>query len=105
MQDITGNSVEIIGENRRLLKAMMTANVDLILDIRKGVVIVPEEAVKIDDKDKKPYVQVLEDGKPVRRSVKTGLSNGFETEISEGIKEKDVVLLRAPATSEKHVSP
>jgi HlyD family secretion protein len=97
--------VEIIGENRRLLKAMMTANVDLILDVRKGVLIVPDEAVKLDDKDKKPYVQTLEDGKPARRMVKTGLSNGFETEITEGLKEKETVVLRVPATSEKRVLP
>jgi HlyD family secretion protein len=97
--------VEIVGENRRLLKAMMTANVDLILDSRKGVLIVPDESVKLDDKDKKPYVQVLEGDKPVRRTVKTGLSNGFETEITEGLKEKDTVVLRSPAPSEKHAAP
>jgi len=97
--------VEIIGENRRLLKAMMTANVDLILDVRKGVLIVPDEAVKLDDKDKKPYIQVLEGDKPVRRAVKTGLSNGFETEITEGLKEKDTVVLRIPSSTEKHVMP
>jgi HlyD family secretion protein len=97
--------VEITGENRRLLKTMMTANVDLILDRKKGTLIVPDEAVKFDDKDKKPYVQVMEGGKPVRKPVKTGLSNGFETEITEGLKEKDTVLLRTPAPSEKHVTP
>lgn len=97
--------VEIVGENRRLLKAMMTANVDLILDSRKGVLIVPDEAVKFGDKDKKPYLQVLEGGKPVRRPVKTGLSNGFEIEITEGLKEKDTVVLRIPSASEKQVLP
>jgi len=97
--------VEITGENRRLLKAMMTANVDLILDVRKGVLIVPDEAVKLDDKDKKPYVQLLEGDKPVRRMVKTGLSNGFETEITEGLKEKDTVVLRVPSSTEKRVMP
>lgn len=97
--------VEITGENRRLLKAMMTANVDLILDARKGTLLVPDEAVKLDDKDKKPYVQLMEGDKPVRRPVKTGLSNGFETEILEGLKEKDTVILRLPASSDKHVTP
>jgi multidrug efflux pump subunit AcrA (membrane-fusion protein) len=84
---------------------MMTANVDLILDVRKGVLIVPDEAVKLDDKDKKPYVQLLEGDKPVRRMVKTGLSNGFETEITEGLKEKDTVVLRVPSSTEKRVMP
>lgn len=97
--------VEIIGESRKLLKPMMTANVDLILDSRSGVLMVPDEAVKLDDKDKKPYVQILEGGKPVKRPVKTGLSNGFETEITEGLKEKETVVLRVPAASEKHTLP
>jgi HlyD family secretion protein len=97
--------VEITGESRALLKPMMTANVDLILDSRKGALIIPDEAVKLDDKDKKPYVQVLEGGKPVKRPVKTGLSNGFETEITEGLKEKETIVLRVPVPSEKHALP
>lgn len=97
--------VEITGETRRLLKPMMTANVDLILDSRRGTLIVPDEAVKFDDKDKKPYVQVLEGGKPVKKPVKTGLSNGFETEITEGLKEKETVVLRVPVPSDKPALP
>ncbi|MBF0633793.1 MAG: efflux RND transporter periplasmic adaptor subunit [Nitrospinae bacterium] len=97
--------VEITGENRRLLKTMMTANVDLILESKKDVLIIPDEAVKFDEKNKKSFVQVLEGGKPVKRPVKTGLSNGFDTEITEGLKEKETVVLRASSQSEQHTLP
>jgi HlyD family secretion protein len=86
--------VEIVGENRRLLKPMMTANVDLILQRKSGVLYIPDEAIKHEEKDKTPYVTVLANGKQVKKHVKTGMSNGFDTEILDGLKEKETVILR-----------
>ncbi|MBI4666743.1 MAG: efflux RND transporter periplasmic adaptor subunit [Nitrospinae bacterium] len=89
--------VEIIGEGRTLLKSQMTANVDIIQSVRKNVIAVPDEALKTDDEGKTRYVTLLVNGKQEKRFVKTGLSNGFDTEIAEGLSGNETVITRMPA--------
>ena len=78
------------------LKALMTANAEILLDEHKGVLTVPENAV-IYDNQKNASVQVPDkkqkDG--VRKvSVTVGLSNGSVTEIVSGLAEGDQVVLQ-----------
>jgi HlyD family secretion protein len=77
------------------LKALMTANAEILLDEHKGVLTVPENAV-IYDNQKNASVEVPDrkqkDG--MRKvSVTVGLSNGSVTEIVSGLSEGDQVVL------------
>ncbi len=78
------------------LKANMTANAEIILEEKKGVLIVPEAAV-IYDKDRKTFLEVpdsrSEKGKS-KIAVKLGISNGVKTELVEGLKSGDKVVLQ-----------
>jgi HlyD family secretion protein len=78
------------------LKALMTANAEILLDEHKGVLTVPENAVMY-DKDKKASVEIPDksqkDGKR-KIPVTVGLSNGSVTEITAGMKEGDQVVLQ-----------
>jgi HlyD family secretion protein len=78
------------------LKALMTANAEILLDEHKGVLTVPENAVMY-DKDKKASVEIPDksqkDGKR-KIPVTVGLSNGSVTEIVAGLKEGDQVVLQ-----------
>lgn len=87
--------VEAGADGARFLRPGMTANVDLIVDSRKDVLIVPDETIRKDD-DGKTYVYVLENGRASPREVAVGLTNGFETEITEGLFEGERILLRPP---------
>lgn len=89
--------IEALAESRELLKPKMTANVDMILEKRDDTLIVPDEVIKREEDGE--YVFVIDGGKPVRRKVVTGITNGFETEIRQGLKEGDEVLLRPPVRS------
>jgi HlyD family secretion protein len=78
------------------LKANMTANAEILLDEHKGVLMVPENAV-IYDNQKNAFVQVPapheKDG--VRKMpVAVGISNGSMTEVVNGLKEGDQVVLQ-----------
>jgi HlyD family secretion protein len=78
------------------LKALMTANAEILLDEHKGVLTVPENAV-VYDNQKNASVQIPDkhqkDG--VRKlPVTVGLSNGNVTEITSGLKEGDAVVLQ-----------
>lgn len=78
------------------LKALMTANAEILLDEHKGVMTVPENAV-IYDNQKNASVAIPDkkqkDGER-KIPVKVGLSNGSVTEIVSGLKEGDPVVLQ-----------
>jgi HlyD family secretion protein len=78
------------------LKAVMTANAEIILDEHKGVLMIPEGAV-IYDKDKKAFVEQpdtkAKDGKK-KIAVNLGISNGAKAEVLSGLKEGDQVVLQ-----------
>jgi HlyD family secretion protein len=77
------------------LKANMTANAEIVLEERPGALIIPEAAITYDAK-RAASVDV-----PDRSSrtglrqvpVKLGISNGTRTQILEGLKEGDKVVL------------
>jgi len=77
------------------LKALMTANAEILLDEHKGVLTVPENAVTYDNM-KNASVQVPDKSQKdgTRKvNVTVGLSNGSVTEITSGLKEGDQVVL------------
>ncbi len=79
-----------------MLKAMMTANAEIILEEHKNVLQIPEGAI-IYDKDKNASVEVpdpkAKDGKK-KLAVNIGISNGAKTELLKGLKEGDQVVLQ-----------
>ena len=78
------------------LKAVMTANAEIILEEHKNVLQIPEGAI-LYDKDKKASVEVpdpkAKDGKK-KIAVNIGISNGAKTELLGGLKEGDQVVLQ-----------
>jgi HlyD family secretion protein len=78
------------------LKANMSANAEIILEEKHGVLMVPEAAV-LYDKDRKPSLEIPDaKEKNGRRklSVQLGISNGVKTELLGGLKEGDKVILQ-----------
>jgi len=78
------------------LKALMTANAEILLDEHKGVLTVPENAVTYDNQ-KNASVEIPDkrqkDGAR-KVPVTVGLSNGSVTEVVSGLKEGDQVVLQ-----------
>jgi len=78
------------------LRALMTANAEIILETHPNVLMIPENAL-IYDKDKKASVEVPDlKGKDGKRKVAVvvGISNGAKTEITSGLKKDDKVILQ-----------
>jgi len=77
------------------LRANMTANAEIILEERTNVLLVPEAAL-VYDKEKKASVQLLDTNAKTgwqKLPVKLGISNGQRTEVLEGLKEGDKLVL------------
>jgi HlyD family secretion protein len=78
------------------LKTNMTANAEIILQEKKGVLLVPESAV-LYDKARQPSLEVPDPrakGGKRKVAVKLGISNGVKTELLEGLKEGEQVVLQ-----------
>jgi HlyD family secretion protein len=78
------------------LKSNMSANAEIILEEKKGVLLIPEAAV-IYDKDRNASAEVPDPkGEKGRRKVpvKLGISNGVKTELLSGLNEKQKVVLQ-----------
>jgi HlyD family secretion protein len=78
------------------LKAAMSANGEIILEEKHNVLMVPEAAV-IYDKDRHTSLEIPDPGSKTGRkklSAKLGISNGVKTELLEGMKEGQQVILQ-----------
>lgn len=67
-------------------------NVRVLIGTRDKVLLVPTVAVQISDKDRFVYV-VKDDGEVERRAVRTGDSDENKTEITEGVKPGETVVI------------
>ncbi|MEO5741270.1 MAG: efflux RND transporter periplasmic adaptor subunit [Vicinamibacterales bacterium] len=77
------------------LKANMTANAEIVLEERPGVIIVPEAAITY-DATRKASVEVLDARERIgrrRTPIKIGISNGTRTQVMEGLNQGDRVVL------------
>ncbi len=76
--------------NVSFLRAGYSANADIILDKKEKVMAIPESVLLFDKE--KPYVEV-ETKKQVfeKRYIKTGLSDGLNIEVLEGLQKTDQV--------------
>ncbi len=78
------------------LKANMSANAEVILEEKKGVLLVPEAAV-IYDKARKASLEIPDSANEKGRRlvpVKVGISNGVRAELLAGLREGEKVILQ-----------
>jgi HlyD family secretion protein len=78
------------------LKANMTANAEILVTEHKNALTVPEQAVVYDNqKNASVFVPDPKQKDGQRKvAVKVGISNGSKTEILDGVKEGDTVVLQ-----------
>jgi len=95
--NVTTFEVRVSIDNARgELKAMMTANAEIVQDEHKNVLMIPEPSIMY-DKDKNASVEVPDPhGKDGKRklAIKVGISNGAKTELLSGLKEGQQVVLQ-----------
>jgi HlyD family secretion protein len=78
------------------LRANMSANAEIVLEEKHGVLLAPESAI-LYDRDRNATVEVPDPSHPKGRravAIKTGISNGVRAEVLEGLREGDQVILQ-----------
>ena len=82
----------------RALDIQMTAQVFIVLAQAKGVLLVPAAAIGNAGEGTATTVQVLKaDGSVERRAIKIGIKSELSAEVTEGLQEKELVVIRAIA--------
>jgi HlyD family secretion protein len=75
----------------QFIRAGYSANANIVLDKKDSVLVIPEGMLKFENDNS--YVEVMTniDQQFEKRLVKTGLSDGINIEITEGLKSDDKV--------------
>lgn len=86
-------TIEIADSEKSMLRPMMTANVEILTDLRGDVLLVPSEAVRA--KGDETGIYKYSKGTPAWTPVSAGVSNGILTEIEGDIREGEEVVISA----------
>jgi HlyD family secretion protein len=71
------------------IRSGYSANAEIVLDRADNVVTLPESAIQFDGED--TYVMVKQAEDYVRRDVVTGISDGIDIEVKEGVADGEKV--------------
>ncbi len=101
VNNVTTYSVNVLPDKTpAYMRSGMTANVSFVTASRRGVLLLPADAIKV--RGGHFYVLLAPaqpNGKPVEKEVKTGLSDGKRVEILGGVSERDRLLVMRISTS------
>jgi len=82
------------------VKPGMTASINIIVDERKNVLMVPNRAIRSLGRNQGYYVEVMVEGQIIQLPVTIGLSNGTMTEVTgTGLREGDTVVVSTTTTT------
>jgi HlyD family secretion protein len=79
-----------------VLRAGYSANADIVVREKQDVLLIPERLVTFAEGKATVEVPGAGDAEPTKKGIKTGLSDGINVEVAEGLKEKDLVVERPP---------
>ena len=74
------------------IKVGMSATADIIIHGGSGILLVPDRAIE-QDSEGNPVVKVMVNEEIEERPVVTGISDGYQTEIVDGLSEGEIVVI------------
>ena len=87
--------IEITQRGNKVIRAGYSANADLVINKTENTLVIPERLVEF--KEDKTFVEIKDEkGAIVKKEVKTGLSDGINIEIQDGLEEGEEVVERPP---------
>jgi HlyD family secretion protein len=81
----------------RQIRPGMTANVTIVVEQRDNILLVPNRAVKIVNRQR--VVTVVRDGAPTQVNVTLGMTGDSQSEVVSGLNEGDVVVVQQTTTT------
>jgi HlyD family secretion protein len=84
-----------------LLRAGMSATANILANSLQNVLLIPNRAVQIERDTGLTFVERLTDGVPQKVEVRLGLRTEQQSEVREGLAERDQVIIRNRSSLEK----
>ncbi len=79
-------------KDNNFIRAGYSANADIVLDRRDSVMVIPESLIKFEKSGDSAFVEIEKQPQVFdKRYIKTGLSDGVNIEIKEGITKEDKI--------------
>jgi len=78
-------------DKNNFIRAGYSANADIVLENKKGVLAIKEALLRFDKKTEEPYVEVKVGEKFEKRTVKLGTSDGVNVEVLFGVTKEDQI--------------
>lgn len=91
--------IELDANQDVILRAGYSATADLVIREKKDVLVVPERLVHFEDGGAKAWIELPPTdpkAEPVRKDIKTGLSDGMNVEVVEGLEKGAKIVERPP---------
>ncbi len=85
--------IKMIDNKEKILRPEMTTTVSIFLKTRNKVLTVPNKAVRRERGKKFVYLRQKADNRPLRQWVKAGWKDKYYTEIIDGLKENQRVII------------
>ena len=96
VNNVTTYVVDVLPEKAPLhMRSGMTANVTFTVNARENVLVIPADAIKVEDGKMTVLVEDAATKQPAKREVQTGASDGKKTEITGGLEENEPLLVVA----------
>jgi HlyD family secretion protein len=83
--------IEVLGKGRKILKPMMSANIDIVTEHVENTVFTTRAGIR--DGEQGKFAMVLKEDKPEKVAVQTGIRNPIHVQIVSGIIPGDQVIL------------
>ncbi len=83
--------IEVLGKGRKVLKPMMSANIDIVTEHVQNTVFTSRAGIR--DGEQGKFAMVLKDDKPEKIAVQTGIRNPIHVQIVSGLVPGDQVIL------------
>jgi HlyD family secretion protein len=91
--------IELDPTEEVVLRAGFSANADLVIREKTDILLVPERLVLFEEEGRRTYVEIPGEGpeaEPRKVEIETGLSDGLNIEVVQGLEEGDQVVQRPP---------
>jgi HlyD family secretion protein len=81
----------VVLKEDQFIRAGYSANANIVLEKKDSVLVIPEGLLKFEKDSSYVEIQTGQEQQFEKRYVKTGLSDGINIEITEGLKKEDKV--------------
>lgn len=93
--------IEVLSPNKELLMPGMTADAEIIVQMKRDALLIPASAITRDKQGRRVVTIAAAGGKTEERPVETGIESGLMIEITSGLQEGEKIKVKQGAAASR----